>query len=695
MQHLIGLTLVILQAVLLGLLSRTYVFPGLILLVAAFGAWGKWRVTLNREQAFLLSAAAAFFFLLKHRFAPYEFQPGTEFIRTQVAFLIAQFLLAIEAAHFVVRHKDNHLSPVLPALGAVALICIADVQITSPGQRTMTRFFAVSYPLLWAIYLWSCRKPVAIPSPPDAAQQMRQIQARKRRRILSILVLLSVWTMGWFSSQWLYQVEKKLEPWLVRLLMGNHATSEVGFSRSSQLGSIAHRKSEEEMEIALTVVSNSEPGYFRGAVFTTFDLSEWSSRSPGRGTQINETSHVPPGLPPLDDDDHLFAYPNFNEHSASGWQCLECWIEEDQPSTAFAPLGTTHLVTRADRVGVLPAGLFLLFDMDDSLPFTACIPKDSSRFSMTQSHRQRLLFVPEPYRDALEGLAQELFRDTQTPREKMRAVESYFRENFQYRLGIEIPEGEDPLLYFLRENPPAHCEYFASAAALLLRTGGVPTRYVTGLIPSERNASGGYWVARNRDAHAWVEAYDDESRDWVTVEATPATGVPSSRASESNWWEAIKNDWRRFRVLVSQGRWKRVGSLLKSSWLLLPFVLLIGIFSLYLTLRIRSRWPAKKTPPEKVNPALWKMQRLLEEMDQQLQHHGLWRQSTETLHQFADRISTWDQWKTPPQSDEESHTRQQFPERAAEWYRDYARSVYTGQWDEQTHQKLEARLPRI
>ena len=144
MQKAIGLALVALQAALMGLLSHTVQFPVLVAVIAAIGALTPWRVSLSREQAFLLSAGAAFFFLLKHRFSPHDFPIGTEFIRTQVAFIIAQYLLFIEAAQFIVRREADHLSPVLPALGAVAMICIADIQI-SEEQRSLTQLFAVGY----------------------------------------------------------------------------------------------------------------------------------------------------------------------------------------------------------------------------------------------------------------------------------------------------------------------------------------------------------------------------------------------------------------------------------------------------------------------------------------------------------------------------------------------------------------------
>ena len=101
MQQIVGLALVALQAAMMGLLARTIWFPVLVVAIASLGTFTKWRMPLSRQQAFLLSSAAAFFFLLKHRFSPHSFPIGSEFIRTEVAFMLAQFLLLVEAAQFI------------------------------------------------------------------------------------------------------------------------------------------------------------------------------------------------------------------------------------------------------------------------------------------------------------------------------------------------------------------------------------------------------------------------------------------------------------------------------------------------------------------------------------------------------------------------------------------------------------------
>ena len=98
----------------------------------------------------------------------------------------------------------------------------------------------------------------------------------------------------------------------------------------------------------------------------------------------------------------------------------------------------------------------------------------------------------------------------------------------------------DPIASFLLSTPEedGHCEFFATAACVLLRGVGVPTRYVTGYYVHE-GAGGTTMIVRQRDAHAWCQAWIDGT-GWITVDATPGDGRP----------DALENDtpvepWRR------------------------------------------------------------------------------------------------------------------------------------------------------
>ena len=116
----------------------------------------------------------------------------------------------------------------------------------------------------------------------------------------------------------------------------------------------------------------------------------------------------------------------------------------------------------------------------------------------------------------------------------------------------------DPVKFFLTERRRAHCELFASATVLLLRSAGVPARYVSGFICNEPHPSGKYFIARYGDAHAWVEAYDRQNRKWVIVDTTPPSVTAASPRPDS-WQERIasRGDYLRlswFEILSSLRR---------------------------------------------------------------------------------------------------------------------------------------------
>ena len=471
--------------------------------------------------------------------------------------------------------------------------------------------------------------------------------------------------------------------------------TQTGFSRSSRLGSIQHQKSEAEQQVALRVYSDQWPRYLRGAVFTTFESNQWLSTSVMRGIPLMTAPESPPGMRPLAREERIYTHPSVRVQSPAQWRYLECWPAEEH-ANAFTPLGTTHLITAADRVGALPFGVFLLYEPEDSVPYTACVPETKPSYFLNPRLRELWLEVPSPYQRPLGEIAKTVFANAATTRQKIRAVERYFQENYHYHLGIEVPRGEDPLLYFLREKPPAHCEYFATAAALLLRTAGVPSRYVTGFVAGEWNPSGRYWIARNRDAHAWVEAYD-ETQGWTTVEATPAEGVPAADQPTTKlaWWETLKSDWRRLRTFLAQGRWDRVWALVRSSWVSLPLGLLLTAFTVYLAVRLR--WRSRRPLAETIDPDLAEMHKLLVWMDQQLRSHGLTRGAGETLHQFARRVRGWDRWQLSRRDEKlpQSWEPPGFAERAAEWYAAYADFRYQGNWDRQTREVLQARMRQL
>ncbi|MBW3540970.1 MAG: DUF3488 and transglutaminase-like domain-containing protein [Planctomycetes bacterium] len=91
---------------------------------------------------------------------------------------------------------------------------------------------------------------------------------------------------------------------------------------------------------------------------------------------------------------------------------------------------------------------------------------------------------------------------------------------FQYTLDTtRVNRSVDPIEDFLFFRRQGHCEYFASALALMLREVGIPARLVNGFKGGELQTDGSFEV-QHRHAHAWVEAWIDGG--WTVMDPTPA-----------------------------------------------------------------------------------------------------------------------------------------------------------------------------
>jgi hypothetical protein len=121
-------------------------------------------------------------------------------------------------------------------------------------------------------------------------------------------------------------------------------------------------------------------------------------------------------------------------------------------------------------------------------------------------------------------LAREITHNAPTLYDKAKAIEDFLKNNFGYTLNLKIGS-EDPLAEFLFDVREGHCEYFATAMVILLRTIGIPARIVTGFQMGEYNDINHLLVVRESDAHSWVEVYFPNADAWVEFDPTPSAGI--------------------------------------------------------------------------------------------------------------------------------------------------------------------------
>lgn len=129
---------------------------------------------------------------------------------------------------------------------------------------------------------------------------------------------------------------------------------------------------------------------------------------------------------------------------------------------------------------------------------------------------------------------------------RARALQDYLSQSFAYTTELPSESAADPLADFLFVRRKGHCEYFASAMAVMLRTLGIPSRLVTGFQGGVLNPISGWSVVRASDAHAWVEAWIP-GRGWMSFDPTPAarqTARPSVLARLFFYMDAAEMFWQ-------------------------------------------------------------------------------------------------------------------------------------------------------
>ena len=157
---------------------------------------------------------------------------------------------------------------------------------------------------------------------------------------------------------------------------------------------------------------------------------------------------------------------------------------------------------------------------------------------------QRYLQLPQNLDPRIPRLADEVMRDQPSVYEKAVSLERYLSTHFAYTLELPNTQPADPVANFLFERKRGHCEYFASAMAVMLRAEGIPSRVVTGFRGGEFNNLTGSYIIRARDAHAWVEAYLP-NRGWLEFDPTPAGDFTPTRWSKLQLYlDAANEFWR-------------------------------------------------------------------------------------------------------------------------------------------------------
>lgn len=193
------------------------------------------------------------------------------------------------------------------------------------------------------------------------------------------------------------------------------------------------------------------------------------------------------------------------------------------------------------------------------------------------------------------------------------ALDLFHKQKFFYTLQPGKLAGPDRVDQFLFDVRRGFCEHYAGAFVFLMRAAGIPAHVVIGYQGGVQNPLDGYYVVRQREAHAWAEVWLT-GRGWVRVDPTAAVdparvdqgvdaGLPDDEVAGSmftvypwlgdlrNSWDALDNGWNQWVLAYGpelQERFYRKVGLEYGNWLQLALVFVVlfsvvfGFYWLYL-----------------------------------------------------------------------------------------------------------------
>jgi len=329
-----------------------------------------------------------------------------------------------------------------------------------------------------------------------------------------------------------------------------------GFSDEVRLGQIGEIKQTDTVVMHVQVESGQAPPdlKWRGVALARFDGKRWSN--PEQSLTLRHAAdgrfylnNLPPSVP----QSRLASTGGLRRPAAAG--LLDYRVLMEPVGTAvffFAPVPLTF--TAQNREIAIDLG-GAVYNSDHERMISSyrarsdvSPPGAEARVRYAQNYPPAIAwnYLQLPVLDArIPKLAEKVTAGRTSDFEKAAALEEHLRSSYGYTLQLLKEPEPDPLAHFLFVRKQGHCEYFASAMAIMLRTLGIPSRIVNGFRNGEYNDITGSYIIRGRNAHSWVEAYI-AGDGWVTFDPTPADPLPPRDAWSRAllFLDAMREFWR-------------------------------------------------------------------------------------------------------------------------------------------------------
>lgn len=323
----------------------------------------------------------------------------------------------------------------------------------------------------------------------------------------------------------------------------SHSDIATGFSEEVKLGEIGRIQQSDQVVMHVKFAPGTRVPRdlrWRGIALTTFDGKRWSGPKEDSSNEFNS------GTFPLganSGSSRLFAGGGTNVAYKVSLEPFGSRVFFVLPQALW--INGRYQTVRIDSAGSLfnidPTRAVSDYTVVSELP--PVMPANPSAGSDDRVNPIVYLQLPGQLDPRVRQLAKKVSADQSTAFLKASTIERYLASNYGYTLQLPTVTASDPIANFLFVRRQGHCEYFASAMVLMLRTLGIPARVINGFRGGEYNDLTGSYIVRARDAHSWVEAHFP-GYGWYTFDPTPAApATPGAWNRFSLYADAVREFW--------------------------------------------------------------------------------------------------------------------------------------------------------
>lgn len=275
------------------------------------------------------------------------------------------------------------------------------------------------------------------------------------------------------------------------------------------------------------VLGAPKGAYWQVGVYDHFDGRTWTS-TPSPAQIVTAGEPLSPLFPP-----------QLSGFTAHRWTVTVERLPGSQGPLIYAGTRVAILkLTGAKRITILPAAGQLLAPGASSYTLRLSVPEvDTSALAKAPSSKPPTglstdLQVPKDISPAVRQLARSMAKNTAGPWQVAERLASYLRTHETYTLQIGGIASDNVVNSFLLSSHRGDCNQFSTSFVVLMRTLGIPARWVVGYRPEAGDAVGQGYVLRARDAHSWAEVYV-APYGWIPVDPTPGGALADSYTTGS------------------------------------------------------------------------------------------------------------------------------------------------------------------